>query len=50
MCLSSWRRIVGGRRGSWADSRESECDIMFKISEVAFPRMLSIKTVSFALV
>lgn len=43
------RRAVGGGRGSWADSRDSECDIMFKISEVDFPRMLSIKTVSLAL-
>lgn len=41
---------MGGRRESWANSRDSECDIMFKMPEVDFPRMLSNRIISLALV
>lgn len=44
------RGAMGERRESWADSRDSECDIMFKMSEVDFPRMLPNKIISVTLV
>lgn len=37
------------RKSCWAESKDSEYDIVFKMSEVDFPRMVPISTISLAL-